>query len=448
MELVLEQKQIQKLSPQMIQSMEILQMSTLELHEYVEEQLLENPVLEREETYERELGSQLLNKLEWLAAGSRRSHGMREEEFPESLESVADQARESLYDYLSSQILWNSLSLTLSRAVECVLSGLNDNGWLDESQEELARRGKVSVAIIAQAEQLLHELDPAGLGARDLAQCLALQLERLGEDGLPLTIVHTHLEDMAKDHYNQIAVATGASREAVQRACRLIRSLEPRPGAAFACVEQPAYIAPDILVVEEEGELTVHAKGEDLPRLMVSSYYRELLHSNEEVQVKEYLTQKLQQADWVLKSIEQRKATMLCCAQCIVERQQEFFRFGRHYLQPMTLADVASVVGVHESTVSRAIKNKYIQCAWGTFPMGFFFNRAVGGDGEEIAVIRIKAFLRELIESEDKRKPLSDQKLCDALLTKGITLARRTVAKYRDELGYPSAPGRKEFGTC
>lgn len=446
MELSLEQKQIQKLSPQMIQSMEILQMSTLELHEYLEEQLMENPILEREETYAREEGSQLLHKLEWLAANSRQSRFARpEERAGNPMEAVADGDGETLYDHLSAQVPWRCLSPVVRRGVECVLTGLNDNGWLEETVEELARRGGIDPVVIAEAERIVQNLEPAGVGARTLAQCLELQLLRMGEDGLPLTIVRNHLVDVAKDHYNRIANGTGASREEIQQACRKIRSLDPRPGTAFAHVSLPTYVVPDIMVNEEEGELTILLVGRDVPELRISEYYCTLLRSNDEAQVKDYLSQKVRQAEWVLKSIEQRRSTVMHCMQCIVKRQEEFFRRGRYFLRPMTLADIAVDAGVHESTVSRAVKNKYVQCTWGLFPLNSLFSRAIDCGREELSAEQVRIQLRILIESEDKRKPLSDQKLSDALAQRGLVLARRTVAKYRDELGYPSAPGRKQF---
>lgn len=445
MDLVLEQKPLQKLSPQMIQSMEILQMSTLELHEYVEEQLMENPVLEREEVCADEEGTQLLRKLEWMAANSRQSRFAHPESAGNLADAVADTDGESLYDHLRAQISWKHLPPIVRRGVECVLTGLNDNGRLEETTEELARRGCVSPEVIETAEQIVQNLEPAGVGAHTLAQCLELQLLRRGECGLPLTIVKNHLEDVAKDHYNRIAAKTGANREEIQQACRIIRSLDPKPGSAFAHTSLPAYIVPDIFVREEDGEVTFFLAGQDVPELRISEYYRSLLRDGEEAAVKDYLSQKIQQAEWVLKSIEQRKNTVTRCMQFIVKRQEEFFRRGRYFLRPMTLADIASDAGVHESTVSRAIKNKYIQCTWGLFPLNDLFTRAIDRGSEERSAEQVKMQLRTLIEQEDKQKPLSDQKLCDALRQQGVTLARRTVAKYRDELGYPSAPGRKQF---
>ena len=446
MDVLLEQKQVQKLSPQMIQSMEILQMGTAELQEYVEELLLENPVLEREESpAQEEAGSLLLGRLEWLAARSSRERGAPPGEVRDAADAVADFAGESLYDHLSAQVPWRKLSPALCRGVECVLSGLNGNGWLDESTGELASRAQVSPAAIARAEELVRRLEPAGVGARTLAQCLTLQLERRGETGLARTIVQNHLEDVAQHHYNQIARSTGASRVEIQEACRLIRSLDPRPGGAFAVRETPGYITPDLLVTEESGQLVVLFADQSAPALKVSAYYRDLLHSSGEEQVRSYLAEKLRQADWVVKSIEQRRGTVLRCVRCIVDRQEDFFRGVRSAPRPMTLADVAADTGVHESTVSRAVKDKYLQCARGVFPLSAFFSRALPAGQEDNSAQQAKAALRELIDREDKRAPLSDQKLCQALAGRDLILSRRTVAKYRDEMGIPSAPGRKEF---
>lgn len=445
MDVILEQKQVQKLSPQMIQSMEILQMGSAELQEYVEELLLENPVLEREESHPEEDGSLLLGRLEWLAAQGRRERGAPPGDVRDAADAVADEKGESLYDYLGAQIPWKYLSPVMCRGIECVLTGLNDNGWLEETTEELAARCGVSCDVISGAEIIVQNLEPAGVGARTLAQCLKLQLLRRGEDGLALTIVKNHLEDMAKDHYNQIARSTGASRAEIQEACRLIRSLDPRPGAAFAHQTLPAYITPDVRVVEEGGQLSVTLTNQSLPELKISSYYRELLQSSDEPQVKDYLLQKMRQADWVVQSIEQRKSALLRCAERIVALQEDFFRHGKHFLRPMALSDVAAELDIHESTVSRAVKNKYIQCVWGLFPIRDLFSRALPAGSEGSCAEQAKSALRTLIENEDKRKPLSDQKLCDALAEQDLVLSRRTVAKYRDELGIPSAPGRKEF---
>ena len=207
----------------------------------------------------------------------------------------------------------------------------------------------------------------------------------------------------------------------------------------------PGYIVPDLLVTDENGQLTVLLADQGCPELKISPYYRQLLHSCGEEPVQEYLSQKLRQADWVVRNLEQRRSTILRIARCIVSRQEEFFRQGPQYLHPLTLADVAADAGVHESTVSRTIRQKYIQCAWGLFPLSRFFSRALPAAGAECSVQQVKALLQALIDCEDKGRPLSDQRLCEALVRQGIDISRRTVAKYRDEMGIPSAPGRKEF---
>ena len=203
---------------------------------------------------------------------------------------------------------------------------------------------------------------------------------------------------------------------------------------------------PDLLVTELDGELVVTAGDDFLPELKVSSYYQKLMQDTEEKEVREYLADKVRQAGWMVKSIEQRRGTLLTCARIIVTRQERFFRYGAGHLAPLTLADVAEEAGIHESTVSRAVKDKYIQCVQGVYPMSHFFGRALaskGGDG--VSAEKVKAAIRALIDGEDKMKPLSDQKICDLLAEQELILSRRTVAKYRDEMGLASTSGRKEF---
>lgn len=445
MELSMEVKQVQRLSPQMIQSMEILQMGVQELQEYVEKTMLENPALECERPREKESDAELLRKLEWLSANDNQNRWYHREDAADWMSNVADTGGESLYDHLRSQLDLRRLSPPLRRAVECVLTGLSANGYLEESTDELAARCGQPAELVAKAEALVRALEPAGVGARTLSECLALQLERQGEDGLALTIVQNYLEDMARSHYHRISRETGASREDIHRACGVIRTLEPRPGAAFSIGESPRYIIPDIVVTESNGKLEVTVSDQTMPELKVSGYYQQLLQDTDEAQVRDYLADKVRQACWVVKGIEQRRNTLLSCALVIVRRQEGFF-LGDGNLHPMALADVAGELKIHESTVSRAVKDKYLQCARGLYPLSSFFSRALpAGGGEGVSPQRAKAAIRALIDEEDKRRPLSDQKLCDLLAEQELVLSRRTVAKYRDEMGIQSTAGRKEF---
>jgi RNA polymerase sigma-54 factor len=455
MELGLDLRQAQTLSPQMMQAMEILQMGSQELLEYIQETLQENPVLESEETWQRQEDPEnalLRRKLEWLASTDVQNRWYHQEDARDLTDALpgasgADPGEESLYYYLRAQLPFEELSRPLAAAVDYVLGSLNGSGWLDEPVPELARRAGLGEALMEQAVSLVQGLEPPGVAARTLSECLSLQLKRRGETGLPLTIARDHLEDMGKDHYNRIAQVTGASREEIQAACKVIRALDPRPGAGFAPREALRYITPDLVVVNFEDHFEILTNDYYFPTLKVSSYYQQLMKSTDEAQVRDYLTGKVKQARWVVRSVEQRRSTLMACANCIVARQESFFRRGPGHLRPMTLADVAAVLDVHESTVSRAVKDKYVQCAHGVFPLGYFFSRSLptSGGGGSVSAEQVKTALKTLIHDEDKKKPLSDQKLCTLLASQGMEISRRTVAKYRDELGIPSTSGRKEF---
>ena len=455
MELGLNLKQTQTLSPQMMQAMEILQMGSQELLEYIQETLQENPVLESEERRQPEESPEdalLRRKLEWLESTDVQNRWYHQEDAQDLSDLTvgavgADPGEESLYYYLRSQIQFETLPKPLAAAVRCVLESLSGNGYLDDPIADLATHAGVDEKTMERAVELVQALEPAGVGARNLSEILCLQLTRRGETGLPLTIADRYLEAMSKDHYNLIARETGASREDIQAACKVIRSLNPRPGAGFAPREALGYITPDLVVVSFEDHFEILSNDYYFPSLKVSSYYHQLMRSTDESQVKDYLTNKVRQAKWVVSSVEQRRSTLMACANCIVERQESFFRRGPGHLRPMTLADVAQALDVHESTVSRAVKDKYLQCAHGVFPLGYFFSRALpaGSGGDSVSAEQAKSAIKKLIAAEDKKKPLSDQKLCQLLTEQGIEISRRTVAKYRDELGISSTSGRKQF---
>ena len=454
MELGLSLKQTQTLSPQMMQAMEILQMGSQELLEYIQETLQENPVLESEERSlpaESAEDALLRRKLEWLSSTDRQNRWYHREDARDLSDTVpgamdADPGEESLYYYLRAQIPFETMDGELAAAVLCVLESLNANGWLDEPCADLALHAGVSEETVERAVAVVQGLEPAGVGARNLSECLCIQLRQRGEQGLPLTIASRYLEEMGKDHYNLIARETGATREEIQQACKVIRSLNPRPGSDFAPRETLGYITPDLVVVKFEDHFEILSNDYYFPTLRLSSYYHRLMKETGEAEVRDYLAGKVRQAKWVLRSVEQRKNTLLSCAECILRRQEAFFRDGPGHLRPLTLADVAEMLEVHESTVSRAVKDKYIQCMYGVFPLGYFFSRAVpAAGGDTVSAERAKAVLRSLVDRESRQKPLSDQKLSQLLEERGIRISRRTVAKYRDEMGIPSTSGRKEF---
>ena len=460
MELSMSMKQTQTLSPQMMQSMEILQMGSQELLEYIQDQVQENPVLEMEEKYGKGDDTAVLQrKLEWLEstdAQNRYYHQQDtedDEKDPISNYGTVDEREENLYLYVLSQLEVMDLEPELLPVGRFLVESLNQNGWLDESVEDLAEELGKPVEEVEKALAAVQSLEPAGVGARNLSECLVLQLQRRHEDSeLAIRIARDYLDPLSKSRYGLIAKSLGVCQEEVRTACDLIRTLNPRPGGGFAARENLVYINPDLFVVNFPDHFELLTNDYFFPDLNISGYYCRMLKSTEDNEVKDYLMGKVRQAKWVVHSIEQRRSTLLRCAECILELQEEFFRRGPGHLKPLCLADIAQKVGVHESTVSRTVRDKYLQCASGVYPLSYFFSRSLGAPAarpgtEENASSPdfAKALLKKLIGGEDKHKPLSDQKLCERMAREGCELSRRTVAKYRDELGIPSTTGRKQY---
>ena len=451
MELI--QSQVQRLSQQQLQGVELLQMSAQELESYLRELSQENPVVELEEHFapaqESPREEDLLRRLRWLEDNDRQNHYYQhiDEEELDPLVRVSGTGglEETLVRFISRQLDRLGVEEELDRAVRYLAACLDGGGYLRFSLEELSGQTGIPLSRMKQALALLHSLEPAGVGAADLSQCLELQLLRIGETGPALAIVRDHLEALAKRHYRAIASALGITVEQVREAEGIIRELEPRPGAVFEQPEQVAYIQPDVFVAEEEGRFVARTRGGERPPFRISAYYRDLLSQSGEQEVREYLTGKLRQAEGVLWAIGQRERTLLRCAQAITERQQDFFRLGPQALVPLRMADVAQELGVHESTVSRSIREKYLQCARGVYPMSYFFSRSATADqsGAAVGGTAARALLKQLLDQEDKSRPLSDQKLSEEMERQGCPISRRTVAKYREEMNIPGASGRK-----
>lgn len=456
MELNMSMKQTQTLSPQMMQSMEILQMGSQELLEYIEEQAQENPVLEMEErSTGQDEASDLQRKLEWLESTDTQNRVYHQQDSEDDGHDPISnygnaEGEEDLYRYVLSQLEVMDLPEHLRLAARFLVESLNQNGWLDEPLETLAAQMEAPMDLALQALELVQSLEPAGVGARDLSECLVLQLKRRrGDNALALQIARDHLDPLSKNRYGLIAKTLGVSQEQVYAACEVIRSLNPRPGSGFAARENLIYINPDLFVINFPDHFEILTNDYFFPSLNVSNYYCRMLKDSEDKEVKDYLVGKVRQAKWVVRSIEQRRSTLMQCAECLLDFQEDFFRHGPGHLKPMSLADIAAKVGVHESTVSRTVKDKYLQCSSGVYPLSYFFSRSLGGGagsaGDASSPDAAKALLKKLIAGEDKKKPLSDQKLCELMAKEGCELSRRTVAKYRDELNIPSTTGRKQY---
>jgi len=347
---------------------------------------------------------------------------------------------------LHSQLESMGLGKGQFAAAMLLVESLDGNGWLDESLEEIADSSGCPKAVLEEALKHLQSLEPAGVGARNLRECLMLQLERYYPDeSLAMEIVDNHLEAVSRLRYNSIAAKTQADMQQVKEACELIRSLEPRPGRDFSPETRPEYVVPDVMVSRSGNRFEIRLNERCVPTLGISTYYSALAGKSDDPELKSYLKEKLREGRWLLSAIEQRHKTLCSCVACLVRLQEGFFAEGSSGLMPLSLADIAYELGVHESTVSRALKGKYLQCDRGVYPMSYFFSRSFSTtDGTNSASPeRVKAMLRDIVEAEDKRRPLSDSKLCERINESGCSISRRTVAKYRDEMNIPSAAGRK-----
>lgn len=448
------QRQLQHLSQRQLQSVELLQMSAMELEEYLCVLAQENPVIELEEsrpTVERPQDDELLRRLRWLEDNDRQNHYYQrvEEEELDPLARIGTEGglEESLFRFISRQLYPMDLDEATAQTVRYLAACLDEDGYLRVPLAELAHNLARPQEYVERCLDLLRSLEPAGVGASSLSECLELQLRRIHETGPALDIVRYHLEDLARRHYHAIAAKLSVSEGEVRRAAQMIRELEPRPGAPFEQPGQIQYILPDVFIEETDGALTPRLRGGDRQPFRINGYYRTLLKQSEDKDVKEYLVEKLRQAEGVLHALGQRDSTLLRCAQVITDRQRDFFREGPQALRPMRLADVAQELQLHESTISRAIREKYLQCSRGVYPMGYFFSRSaiVREAGGEVGGVAARVLLRQLVEGEDKNHPLSDQKLCEAMARSGCPVSRRTVAKYREDLNIPSASGRKQI---
>lgn len=442
------QKQSQVLFPQMIESMNLLQMGIQELREYLENALQENPVLELPEPGESSAPEEELSQqLDWLRAYDTQNAQYyvqdAEDAHGDTLACAGYYLDEEsdLKRYILSQFLGTQLEPDVMRAVEFLVSRLDSDGLLEEELPALSQMSGFPPRIMERAMIELQAADPAGIGARNLSERLRLQLERrAGDHRLAISIAENHLDRLARNQYGAMSRILNASERDVREACRLIRSLKPRLGVGFAVRENLLYITPDLWVTAFPDHFELSFNDVSLPQLTLSSYYIDLLKETEDPAVRNYLTEKVEAAKCVIRSVSLRRSTLLRCAQWVVERQESFFRLGAKGLRPLTMKEAAQALELHESTVSRAVKDKYLQCNRGVYPLSYFFSRPVGG--EAASPEAVKQSLRELIQKESS--PLSDQKLCHALSRQGYLISRRTVAKYREELGIPNASGRKK----
>ena len=443
MELGLFQKQTTKLvmTTELRQAITILQYSTLELADYLKEEALENPLMELKEN----------SSWENALSGDSSSIAYRKPAYNQDDEkrSPLDQIR-SKDDHLHARLLEQVRDLSLSKRERSILiflvENINDAGYLTVSLDEAARLLHVHENDVVRAFERFRMFDPPGVGARSLQECLLWQLESLGHDSLLAEDIVAHdLDLFANKKWNELAKKYDVTLKDIQEAADLIQSLDPKPGASFGD-DTTRYLIPDITVEHVEGKYIVTINDYLLPNIQLNRQYQYMLSQTDKSEAQTYIHEKYNKMMWLIKSIEQRRFTLLRLTEAIVEKQKEFLEKGMLYLKPMTLKEIADEIGVHESTVSRAIRNKVVQTPRGIYELkDFFTSKVQSASGEGASSKAVKLVIQSLIDKEDKRKPLSDQKIVELLKDEGIEVSRRTVAKYRDEMKIPSSSKRKRF---
>ncbi len=461
-----------RINPRLYQAMDLLYMPLLDLQQHLKQELVANPFLEMVEPVDEPVEEtesdtkEDENEIDWedILLDGFETGGRREEyEEREYFEPTAVATRD-LYDHLRDQISLLRLEPRQIIITEEIVGNIDESGFLtcplEEVVESLNRylegaegedpeQEEIPPFTLEEVEEVLrtiHGLDPAGIGARDLRECLLIQLNDLHlENGLVRDIVDRHFEQLVNHRWAEISKELGVSPKDVQAAADEIAKLDPKPGLQYGSGEGN-YIIADLVVEKIDNDYIVFHNDTALPRLRLSRSYREVAQDKAKFkgENKEFISQKLNNANWMLQAIEQRRQTMLKVMNFIVNRQRGFFEEGIEHLKPLTLREVAEVIEMHESTVSRVTNQKYVQTPRGVFPLKFFFSSGLSTDsGEDVSARGIKARIQKLVSDEDPKKPLTDQAIVDILKREGINIARRTVAKYRDQLGILSARMRK-----
>jgi RNA polymerase sigma-54 factor len=458
-DVILAQQQKLLMTPELRQAIAILQMSSLELSEYIRNELAENPLLEEkteveetadaQEESEPETNDDISEWLDVFGDSDRDTYdaGVNYQGEEKSLENYLAQ-KPSLYEHLEFQLHLFSTTPEEQEIGQYLIGSIDQNGYLTAKLDDVARQLNVDLEEVEKALELIQSFNPPGLGARDLPECLILQLRQYDKDSeIARNIINNHLTDLARGRLNHIAQKVGAPVRKVQEICDLIRTLDPKPGLQFSG-DEIKYVTPDVIVEKIEGEYVVIINDFNFPRLIVNNMYESMLKQADaqSQEARKYLEEKIGSAIWLIRSIEQRRMTLYRVSRCIVDLQTEFLDKGVKYLKPMTLRQVAEMINVHESTVSRATTNKYMQTPQGLFELKYFFSTGVECSGEDkVSSKSIKHMLQDIVAREDPQHPISDEAISQQLQEKGIRISRRTVAKYRQELNIPSTSARRRY---
>ncbi|GAB7089105.1 RNA polymerase factor sigma-54 [Marinifilum fragile] len=479
----LQQKLLQKLSPQQIQVIKLLELPTLQLEERIKKELEENPVLEegeKVEDFQESVQTEDSNDRDADKEEFTLEDYMNEEDIPSYKLSAQNYSKDdkheeipfsggtTFHELLISQLGLRILEPEKAALTEYLIGNIDEDGYLRRDIDSIVDDLAFSTGIETSFEELvellrvIQDFDPAGVGARDLQECLLLQISRKGKHNPDVKLAHLilkkHFDEFTKKHYDKIQKRVGANDEDFKCAIDEILKLNPKPGGAFnnPMIKASPTIIPDFILEEEDGDLRLSLNARNVPELHVSRTYSEMIQDyagNKKNQSKEqkdavmFVKQKLDSAKWFIDAIKQRQNTLMVTMNAIIEFQREYFMEGdERKLKPMILKDIADITGLDISTISRVSNSKYIQTHFGIFSLKYFFSEGLQTDtGEEVSTREIKKILQECIDNEDKRKPLTDDKLAAILKEKSYQIARRTVAKYREQLNIPVARLRKEL---
>lgn len=464
-----------RMTPQLQQAIKLLQLSRMELETEVRNELENNPILEetqelKEDDFQRTKEAeaevdpaakdtntsesqdpQKADEFDWESyietQSKPPSQNLGGNEEIMNYENVIS-TQENLHDYLAWQARMFGFNEEELKLAEILIEYIDDDGYLHTPLEEIAASEKIEVKDLEDVLPFIHEFDPPGVGSRNLKECLLVQAKVLEEDTNDLVhLINHHLKDLEKKNYEAIAKAMNREISEVAELCKIIYSMDPKPGRAYA-PQDTQYVMPDVYVYKVGDDYMVSLNEDGLPRLKISNFYKNMLKSAPAGdKTQEYIQEKLRSAVWLIKSIHQRQRTIYKVTESIVKQQREFLDKGSSFLRPMVLRDVANDIGMHESTVSRVTTSKYVHTPQGIFELKYFFNSGIStSDGESLASESVKMKLKDLIAKENVKDPLSDQKLVELLDKDGIQIARRTVAKYRDMLKIlPSSRRKKMF---
>lgn len=447
----------QTLSPQMQQSLHILQAPIMELKQLVEAELQANPVLEEEVPRNSDAEAANAPSADVSAMDGEWNEYFAQKATSEPWTAEAQERRQHFFDsqtrpvtlqqHLLEQLLTSSLDREQREIASILIGNIDERGYLRETSEGVAEECGCEPVEVDEVLKTIQEFDPPGVAARDLSECLYLQLERGGHQyGLEGRIVKHHLDALGRRKFQDIARQLHVTVGEVQKAAEVIAQLEPRPGRPFA-VEPEQIVLPDVFVERDGDDYVISVNDAEIPRVRVGDQYKDMISQTGATrEVRDYLREKIRGGRFFIKCLEQRQHTMLQIARQIVERQKEFFDHGPAHLKPMTMSQVAQAVGVHETTVSRAVSGKYMASPRGVFEMKYFFTSGyTTAEGDAVSNESVRQAISEIIKTEDTRKPLSDQDIVTLLSERGLPIARRTVAKYREQLGILPSHLRKEF---